>query len=401
MTTSAFSTVELAPSDPILGLTELFKSDANPNKVNLGVGVYYDDAGSVPLLECVKSAEARVVGKQAARPYQPIDGNANYGKLVQALLFGAESDALAENRIITAQTLGGTGALRVGADFLKQVVGCSDVWISDPSWENHRGIFQNAGLKVNVYPYYDSNTGGIAFDKMVEQLKTLPKQSVVLLHASCHNQTGVDLNTEQWKIIAELIVEHALIPFLDIEYQGFGVSLDEDGFVVRLFTERCKNLIISNSFSKSFSLYGERIGGLSIVSSSAEEAKRVQSQLKRLIRTNYSNPPIYSGAVVETVLADSDLKSQWDTKLGGMRERIKHMRLELSSNIVKLCPDVDFSFITRQQGMFSYSGLTREQVVRLREEYSIYAIESGRICVAALNSKNIGVVAEAISKVIT
>ena len=248
MTTSAFSTVELAPSDPILGLTELFKSDANPNKVNLGVGVYYDDAGSVPLLECVKSAEARVVGKQAARPYQPIDGNANYGKLVQALLFGAESDALAENRIITAQTLGGTGALRVGADFLKQVVGCSDVWISDPSWENHRGIFQNAGLKVNVYPYYDSNTGGIAFDQMVEQLKMLPKQSVVLLHACCHNPTGVDLNTEQWKIIAELIVEHALIPFLDIAYQGFGVSLDEDGFVVRLFTERCKNLIISNSF---------------------------------------------------------------------------------------------------------------------------------------------------------
>ncbi len=401
MTTSAFSGVELAPSDPILGLTELFKSDNNPNKVNLGVGVYYDDDGSVPLLGCVKAAETRVVSKQAARPYQPIEGNANYRKLVQGLLFGAESEALVANRIITAQTLGGTGALKVGADFLKQVVGCSDVWISDPSWENHRGIFQNAGLKVNLYPYYDADTGGVAFDRMVEQLKTLPKQSVVLLHACCHNPTGVDLDGEQWKIIAELVAEHALIPFLDIAYQGFGASIEEDGFVVRLFTEHCKNLIISNSFSKSFSLYGERIGGLSIVSSSAEEAKRVQSQLKRLIRTNYSNPPIYSGAVVETVLADPDLRGQWDSELGGMRERIKRMRLELSNNVAKLCPDVDFSFITKQQGMFSYSGLTREQVVRLREEFSIYAIESGRICVAALNSKNVGVVSEAISKVIT
>ncbi|MDA0237078.1 MAG: aspartate/tyrosine/aromatic aminotransferase [Proteobacteria bacterium] len=401
MTTSAFSGVELAPSDPILGLTELFKVDTNPNKVNLGVGVYYDDKGLVPLLECVKSAETRIVAKQAARPYLPIDGNANYGKLVQALLFGADSKALSANRIVTAQTLGGTGALKVGADFLKQAVGCSDVWISDPSWENHRGIFQNAGLKVNLYPYYDADTGGVAFDRMVEQLKKLPKQSVVLLHACCHNPTGVDLDTKQWKIIAELIVEQALIPFLDIAYQGFGASLEEDGFAVRLFTERCETLVISNSFSKSFSLYGERIGGLSIVSSSAEEAKRVQSQLKRLIRTNYSNPPIYSGAIVETVLADPDLRNQWDGELGGMRERIKRMRLELSENITKLCPDVDFSFIARQQGMFSYTGLSREQVVRLREECSIYAIESGRICVAALNSKNIGLVSEAIAKVIT
>ncbi len=400
MMNSAFSAVELAPSDPILGLTELFKSDTNPNKVNLGVGVYYDDNGAVPLLDCVKSAETRVVAKQRARSYQPIDGNANYNKLVQGLLFGLDSEALSANRIITAQTLGGTGALKVGADFLKQVVGCSDVWISDPSWENHRGIFANAGLKVNLYPYYDPETRGIAFDRMVDQLKVLSKQSIVLLHACCHNPTGVDLNEDQWRIISEIIVDRGLIPFLDIAYQGFGSSLDDDGRVVRLFTEKCKSLVISNSFSKSFSLYGERIGGLSIVSGSAEEAKRVQSQLKRLIRTNYSNPPIHSGALVETVLADSDLKRQWDTELRGMRERIKRMRLDLSTNIAKLCPDVDFSFITEQKGMFSYSGLTREQVIKLREEHSVYAVESGRICVAALNSKNIEIVSEAISKVV-
>ena len=400
MMNSAFSAVELAPRDPILGLTELFKSDTNPNKVNLGVGVYYDDNGAVPLLGCVKSAETQIVAKQRARSYQPIDGNANYNKLVQTLLFGADSEALDANRIITAQTLGGTGALKVGADFLKQVVGCSDVWISDPSWENHRGIFGNAGLTVNAYPYYDPETRGIAFDRMIEQLKVLPKQSIVLLHACCHNPTGVDLSEDQWRTVVEVVVDRGLIPFLDIAYQGFGSSLDEDGLVVRLFAEKCPSLVISNSFSKSFSLYGERIGGLSIQSATADEAKRVQSQLKRLIRTNYSNPPIHSGALVETVLADSNLKSEWIQELGGMRERIKQMRLDLSTNIAKLCPGADFSFITEQKGMFSYSGLTKEQVIKLREEHSVYAIESGRICVAALNSKNIGFVSEAISKVV-
>ncbi|MDC1311265.1 aspartate/tyrosine/aromatic aminotransferase [Burkholderiales bacterium] len=400
MMNSAFSAVELAPSDPILGLTELFKSDSNPNKVNLGVGVYYNDDGVVPLLDCVKTAETQIVAKHRARAYQPIDGNAKYNKLVQTLLFGAESEVLDSNRIITAQTLGGTGALKVGADFLKQVVGCTDVWISDPSWANHRGIFGNAGLNVNVYPYYDSETRGIAFGPMVDQLKALPQQSVVLLHACCHNPTGVDLNEDQWRTVVDIVVDRGLIPFLDIAYQGFGSSLDEDGFVVRLFAERCRSLVISNSFSKSFSLYGERIGGLSIVSDSAEEAKRVQSQLKCLIRTNYSNPPIHSGALVETVLANQDLKKQWDLELGGMRERIKRVRSDLSTNIAKLCPGVDFSFITKQKGMFSYSGLTREQVIKLREEYSVYAVESGRICVAALNSKNIKTVSEAISQVI-
>jgi aromatic-amino-acid transaminase len=399
MTTSAFSAVKLAPSDPILGLTELYKSDTNPDKVNLGVGVYYDDNGSVPLLECVQAAETALVAKRAARAYQPIDGNAGYNNLVQALLLGTESKVLSTNRMMSAQTLGGTGALKIGADFLKQVVKCTDIWISNPSWANHRGIFENAGLKVNTYPYYDAESRGIAFEEMLATLKTLPRQSVVLLHACCHNPTGADLSREQWRLVLDVVVEQDLIPFLDIAYQGFGDSIEEDGYVVRLFAETCSILLISNSFSKSFSLYGERIGGLSVVSSTDEESLRVQSQIKRLIRSNYSNPPIYSGALVETVLASPELRAQWELELQAMRERIKLMRSALSENVSSKS-GIDFSFITGQRGMFSYSGLTREQVVKLREDYSIYAVESGRICVAALNNSNISLVSEAIANVV-
>ena len=399
MTTSAFSAVKLAPSDPILGLTELYKSDTNPDKVNLGVGVYYDDNGSVPLLECVQAAETALVAKRAARAYQPIDGNAGYNNLVQALLLGTESKVLSTNRMMSAQTLGGTGALKIGADFLKQVVKCTDIWISNPSWANHRGIFENAGLKVNTYPYYDAESRGIAFEEMLATLKTLPRQSVVLLHACCHNPTGADLSREQWRLVLDVVVEQDLIPFLDIAYQGFGDSIEEDGYVVRLFAETCSSLLISNSFSKSFSLYGERIGGLSVVSSTDEESLRVQSQIKRLIRSNYSNPPIYSGALVETVLASPELRAQWELELQAMRERIKLMRSALSENVSSKS-GIDFSFITGQRGMFSYSGLTREQVVKLREDYSIYAVESGRICVAALNNSNISLVSEAIANVV-
>jgi aromatic-amino-acid transaminase len=399
MNTSAFSAVKLAPSDPILGLTELYKSDTNPDKVNLGVGVYYDDNGSVPLLECVQAAETVLVAKRAARAYQPIDGNARYNNLVQALLLGTESKVLSTNRMISAQTLGGTGALKIGADFLKQVVKCTDIWISNPSWANHRGIFENAGLKVNTYPYYDAESRGIAFEEMLATLKTLPRQSVVLLHACCHNPTGADLSREQWRLVLDVVVEQDLIPFLDIAYQGFGDSIEEDGYVVRLFAETCSSLLISNSFSKSFSLYGERIGGLSVVSSTDEESQRVQSQIKRLIRSNYSNPPIYSGALVETVLASPELRAQWELELQAMRERIKLMRSALSENVSSKS-GIDFSFITEQRGMFSYSGLTREQVVKLREDYSIYAVESGRICVAALNNSNISLVSEAIANVV-
>ena len=399
MTTSAFSAAKLAPSDPILGLTELYKSDTNPDKVNLGVGVYYDDNGSVPLLECVQAAETALVAKRAARAYQPIDGNAGYNNLVQALLLGTESKVLSTNRMMSAQTLGGTGAFKIGADFLKQVVKCTDIWISNPSWANHRGIFENAGLKVNTYPYYDAESRGIAFEEMLATLKTLPRQSVVLLHACCHNPTGADLSREQWRLVLDVVVEQDLIPFLDIAYQGFGDSIEEDGYVVRLFAETCSSLLISNSFSKSFSLYGERIGGLSVVSSTDEESQRVQSQIKRLIRSNYSNPPIYSGALVETVLASPELRVQWELELQAMRERIKLMRSALSENVSSKS-GIDFSFITGQRGMFSYSGLTREQVVKLREDYSIYAVESGRICVAALNNSNISLVSEAIANVV-
>ena len=353
MTTSAFSAVKLAPSDPILGLTELYKSDTNPDKVNLGVGVYYDDNGSVPLLECVQAAETALVAKRAARAYQPIDGNARYNNLVQTLLLGTESKVLSTNRMMSAQTLGGTGALKIGADFLKQVVKCTDIWISNPSWANHRGIFENAGLKVNTYPYYDAESRGIAFEEMLATLKTLPRQSVVLLHACCHNPTGADLSREQWRLVLDVVVEQDLIPFLDIAYQGFGDSIEEDGYVVRLFAETCSSLLISNSFSKSFSLYGERIGGLSVVSSTDEESQRVQSQIKRLIRSNYSNPPIYSGALVETVLASPELRAQWELELQAMRERIKLMRYALSENVSSKS-GIDFSFITGQRGMLSY-----------------------------------------------
>ncbi len=400
MTQSAFSTVAMAPSDPILGLTEIFKADSNSSKVNLGVGVYYDNNGKVPLLECVKSAESALVGKNAARAYQPIDGNAEYNLKVQELLLGAGSTVITDGRIVTAQTLGGTGALKVGADFLRNVIGTDQVWISNPTWANHKGIFQNAGFTVNTYPYYDESRKGVDFDAMIGKLSSLPKNSVVLLHACCHNPTGVDLTKPQWDEIATVVLNNGLIPFLDIAYQGFGDSIDDDAYAVRLFVERCPNVLIANSFSKSFSLYGERIGGLSVVSGSKDESARVLSQVKTLIRTNYSNPPIHGGGIVGSVLRDSNLRGLWDQELAGMRDRIKLMRSTLAKEIMRACPDHDFSFIEAQRGMFSYSGLQKPQVDKLRADFSIYVVDSGRICVAALNSQNVGYVAEAISKVL-
>ena len=400
MSNSSFRSVKLAPADPILGLTEMYKSDTKPEKVNLGVGVYYNDSGSIPLLDCVRAAEADLVSEQAPRAYQPIDGNQKYAKLVQDLLFGEDSNVIKERRVLTAQTLGGTGALRMGAELLSKSVESTGVWISDPSWANHRGIFTNAGMSVHTYPYYSAESHSVAFDEMKDSLNSLMPGSVVLLHACCHNPTGVDLTKQQWEEIAQLVSQKNLIPFLDIAYQGFGDSVKEDGSVVRLFAKTCRNVLIANSFSKSFSLYGERIGGLSIIADSNEEMIRLQSQLKILIRTNYSSAPIYSGAIVEKVLGDKDLCSQWDRELGEMRDRIKQVRAQLVNNIQTLCPNKDYSFIVKQRGMFSYSGLTKDQVVALREKHSVYAVESGRICVAALNSTNIEYVSNAIAAVI-
>ncbi|MFZ5556824.1 MAG: aromatic amino acid transaminase [Pseudomonadota bacterium] len=400
MTSSALSSVQMAPRDPILGLNELFNADTNPKKVNLGVGVYCDDNGKVPLLECVRRAEQQLVEQATPRGYLPIDGLPAYDKAVQRLLLGTDHPALKDGRVVTVQSLGGTGGLKVGADFLRRLLPQAQVWISDPSWENHRALFENAGFTVNAYPYYHAPTHGLDFAGMMKSLGAMPAGSVVVLHACCHNPTGVDLGASQWQEVASAVIRGGLIPFLDIAYQGFGEDLDADAAAVRMFANLGVPVFVSSSFSKSFSLYGERAGALSIVAGDRDEAGRVLSQVKRLVRTNYSNPPIHGGKVVETVLASPDLRGLWEMELGQMRDRIRTMRGLLVDKIEAQVPGADFGFVKAQRGMFSYSGLTKEQVLRLREEFGIYAIDTGRICVAALNSRNIDYVADAVARVI-
>ncbi len=397
---SPLAAVAMAPKDPILGVTEAFVADPNPKKVNLGVGVYYDDNGKVPLLECVRRAEQAHLGKGAPHAYLPIDGLQAYDRAVMQLLFGADSPVVKEGRAVTVQALGGTGGLKIGADFLQRLLPDTQVWISDPSWENHRALFEGAGFTVNSYPYYDPATHGVNFSAMLPALNALPAGAIVVLHVCCHNPTGADLSVEQWQQVLETVRARGLIPFLDIAYQGFSDGIEADGAPVRLFAGGYAPVFVSSSYSKSFSLYGERVGALSVVASSSEEAARVLSQLKRTIRANYSNPPTLGGKIVATVLATPELRSLWEQELGGMRERIKALRQALVDGIHRRVPGADFSFVLRQRGMFSYSGLTKEQVARLRQEFSIYAIDSGRICVAALNGKNIDYVADAIASVI-
>ncbi|MEP7182230.1 MAG: amino acid aminotransferase [Betaproteobacteria bacterium] len=397
---SFLDTVELAPKDPILGVTEAFVADKNLKKANLGVGVYNDDNGKLPLLECVKRAEREIIERGEARGYLPIDGLAAYDKAVQSLLFGAENEIVLTGRAVTVQALGGTGALKVGADFLSRFAPGAQVWLSDPSWENHRALFEGAGFTVNFYPYYNAATRGLDFDGMIAGLEKIPAGGIVVLHACCHNPTGVDPTPEQWGRILEVVRERDLVPFLDMAYQGFAEGLDADGAIVRRFAATPGPLLVSSSFSKSFSLYGERVGALSIVTTSKEESARVLSQLKRLIRANYSNPPMHGCRMVAIVLGTPELRALWETELGGMRERIREMRQLLVEKLKQRKPAADFGFVLKQRGMFSYTGLTKEQVRRLRDEYSIYAIDTGRICVAALNSRNINHVAEAIAAVI-
>ena len=399
MSASPFAAVALAPRDPILGVTEAFNADANPAKVNLGVGVYYDDAGKVPLLECVRRAEQQLAATAAPRAYLPIDGLAAYDKAVQRLVFGADSALIAAGRVVTVQALGGTGGLRVGADFLRRVSPGAGVWISDPSWENHRALFEAAGFEVRTYPYYHAATRGLDFDGMLGALRTLPQGAIVVLHACCHNPTGVDLDAGQWQDVAAVVVERGLVPFLDLAYQGFGDGLDADAAAVRAMAATGAPLLVSNSFSKSFSLYGERVGALSLVACDADEAARLLSQVKRIVRTNYSNPPTHGGKVVAAVLESAELRALWEQELGAMRRRIRDMRRALVDGLHARLPGHDFGYMLRQRGMFSYSGLSRAQVERLREAFSIYAIDTGRICVAALNSGNVGRVAEAIAAV--
>ena len=397
---SLFAAIELAPKDPILGVTETYVADKNPNKVNLGVGVYYDDNGKVPLLACVRQAEEQLLKQGAPKSYLPIDGIAAYDRAVQALLLGADSPVITENRAVTVQALGGTGGLKLAADFLRKFGASEDVWISDPSWENHRALFEYAGFTVKNYPYYDAATHGLDFPRMEKSLAAMPPGAIVVLHACCHNPPGVDLDAAQWGRVLAVVKSRNLVPILDIAYQGFGDGIDADGEVVRRFAAANIPMFIASSFSKSFSLYGERIGALTIVAGNADEAVRVLSQLKRVIRTNYSNPPTHGGQAVAMTLTSPELRKVWEGELAQMRVRIKDMRRALVDALKTRVPARDFDFVLAQRGMFSYSGLTKDEVMRLRAEFSIYTIDTGRICVAALNTRNIGYVADAIAKVI-
>lgn len=392
-----FSAVELAPRDPILGLNEQYNADARADKVNLGVGVYYDDQGRVPLLRCVHEVELERVQAAAAHSYLPIDGLKIFNEGARALVLGKDAQAITSGRAFTVQSVGGTGALKIGADYLKQLLPHAKVAISDPSWENHRALFERAGFEVVQYPYYDSNLRGLNFEAMLDGLKALPAQSIVVLHACCHNPTGADPTPEQWQQIAAVVKEQSLVPFLDIAYQGFGDGLEPDGATIRLFAEMGLTCFISSSFSKSFSLYGERIGALTVVTGSADEATRVLSQVKRVIRTNYSNPPTFGAAIVAEVLKNDKLFAMWGDELGEMRDRIKLMRSALVNKIKECGATENFDFVLSQKGMFSYSGLSKEQVDVIREKDGIYAVSSGRICVAALNSGNIDAVAKAVA----
>ena len=397
---SLFTAVEMAPRDPILGLNEQFNADANPHKVNLGVGVYYDDNGKLPLLECVQEAERQMMEVPKARGYLPIDGIAAYDSAVKNLVFGTESDAVKSGRVATVQALGGTGGLKIGADFLKRLNPDAKVLISDPSWENHRALFTQAGFTVETYPYYSAAGHGIDFDGMLGALAAAPAGTVVVLHACCHNPTGYDITADQWERVIAVVKAKQLVPFLDMAYQGFGYGIKEDGAVIGRFLESGQNFLVSTSFSKSFSLYGERVGALSVLCQDKDEAGRVLSQLKIVIRTNYSNPPIHGGTVVAMVLNTPELRSMWEKELGDMRLRIKQMRIALVEKLKASGVERDMNFITAQIGMFSYSGLTKDQMVRLRNEFGVYGTDTGRMCVAALNSHNIDYVCASVAKVL-
>jgi aromatic-amino-acid transaminase len=382
MSASLFAAVEMAPRDPILGLNEQFNADARTDKVNLGVGVYFNDEGKLPVLRCVAEAEKQLLAKA-----------------VQGLVFGPTHEVVTSGRVATAQAVGGTGALKIGADFLKRVSPNAKVLISDPSWENHRALFTNAGFAVETYPYYDAATRGVRFDAMLAALKAAAPGTIVVLHACCHNPTGADITPAQWEQVAEAVKSGGLVPFLDMAYQGFGHGIAEDGAAVQTFLRAGTPLFVSTSFSKSFSLYGERVGALSVVCTSAEEQARVLSQLKIVIRTNYSNPPTFGAQVVASVLNTPALRAMWEDELGEMRQRIKATREALVGKLRAAGITRELGFITQQIGMFSYSGLSKDQMQRLRSEFGVYGVDSGRICVAAINSRNIDKVASALAAV--
>ncbi len=395
-----FQHVEAYAGDPILSLNEAFGKDPRSNKVNLSIGIYFDDAGKIPMLPSVRAAEQRVVAEAGARPYLPMEGAANFRSAVQQLLFGADSAAVAEGRVVTVQSVGSSGGLKVGGDFLKKYFPNSQVLVSDPTWDNHRAVFEGCGQTVKTYPYYDAATGGVRFEAMLEALKQADKHSIVLMHACCHNPTGVDLTKEQWQALVPVLRERELIAYLDLAYQGYGDGLNEDAYAIRLFAEQGLSFLVANSFSKSMSLYGERCGALSVVCPDKAQAVNVLGQLKATIRRNYSNPPIHGGQLVARVLVDADLRAMWEAEVTEMRVRIQAMRKQLHAVLSAKVPGRNFDYFLTQRGMFSYTGLSAEQCDRLREEFGVYLVRSGRMCVAGLNNNNVETVANAMAAVL-
>ena len=395
-----FQHVEPFAGDPILSLNEDFQKDPRPNKINLSIGIYFDDAGRIPVLESVRRAEGQVVAKAGPKPYLPIEGAANFRSGVQQLLFGATHEAVTSGRVATLQSVGSSGGLKVGADFLARWLPGSDVWVSDPTWDNHRSMFEGAGLKVHTYPYYDAATGGLRFGDMLATLRTLPPKSVVLLHACCHNPTGVDLTRAQWDELIPLLRDRQLVPYLDLAYQGFGDSIEADAYAARALASAGVAFFIANSFSKSMSVYGERCGALSVVCPDAKQAVNVLGQLKFTVRRNYSSPPIHGGQIVATVLTDPELRGVWERELGALRERILAMRKTLHAVMQAKVPGRNFDYFLTQRGMFSYTGLSAAQVDVLREEHAVYLVRSGRMCVAGLNTHNVEATAVAMAQVL-
>ena len=395
-----FEHIDAYAGDPILTLNEAFGNDPRPHKINLSIGIYFDDNGRLPVMRAVREAEAAMLQSIGPRPYQPMEGAANYRLAVQHLLFDATHEAVTSGRVATAQTIGGSGGLKVGGDFLKRYFPEAGVWVSDPTWDNHRAMFDGAGFTVGTYPYYDPRTGGVAFAAMLAAFNVLPECSIVLLHACCHNPTGVDLTAAQWAELIPVIQARRLIPYLDIAYQGFGDGIDEDAFAVRALTDAGVSFFCASSFSKSFSLYGERCGALSVVCPDKAQADLVLGQLKATIRKNYSSPPTHGGQVVARVLQNPALRAAWAEELNAMRVRIKAMRQQLHAVLSAKLPGRDFNYFLTQRGMFSYTGLSAKQVDRLRDQHAVYLVRSGRMCVAGLNSGNVEATAVAMAAVL-
>jgi aromatic-amino-acid transaminase len=395
-----FQHLEPYAGDPILSLNEAYGHDPRPHKINLSIGIYFDDAGHIPVLACVREAEAQLLREGAAKPYLPIEGAPACRREVQRLLFGPDHEVIRSNRVATLQTVGSSGGLKVGADFLKRWFPASEVWVSDPTWDNHRAMFEGAGFKVHTYPYYDAATGGLKFDAMLATLRTLPARSIVLLHACCHNPTGVDLTRRQWEELLPVLRERELLPYLDLAYQGYGDGIADDAYAVRLLAGSGLSFFVANSFSKSMSVYGERAGALSLVCASADEAELALGQLKATVRRNYSSPPIHAGLVVAKVLTEPALRAAWEADVAAMRERILAMRRHLHTVLADKLPGRNFDYFLTQRGMFSYTGLTAAQVDRLREEHAVYLVRSGRMCVAGLNTKNVEATAVAMASVL-